>query len=183
MSDSILFVCDDGVELHVFYALKDTLFNVGVTLFKLSNKQFCFLPFRVVLPVVARRASVGKPARALDKVQIVVISPRLYIILSYQIKRSNKFHTIEVGAVKFRHHCLNLRAVQHTHKYGFDNVVVVVPEGNLVASKLLGKIIQVPPSHSRAKIARRFVYIVNGLENIRFEYGDRDSVICERFPR
>ena len=83
VSDSILFVCDDGVELHVFYALKDTLFNVGIALFKLSNKQFCFLPFRVILPVIARRTSVGKPARALDKVQIVVISPRLYIILSY----------------------------------------------------------------------------------------------------
>ena len=99
VSDSILFVCDDGVELHVFYALKDTLFNVGVTLFKLSNKQFCFLPFRVILPVVARRASVGKPARALDKVQIVVISPRLYIILSYQIKRANKFHSLKICTV------------------------------------------------------------------------------------
>ena len=126
------------------------------------------------MPVVARRASVGKPARALDKVQIVVISPRLYIILSYQIKRANKFHTIEVGAVKFRHHCLNLRAVQHAHKYGFDDVVVVVPQRDFVASQLLCKVVQISPSHSRAKIARRFVYIVNGLENIRFEYGDRD---------
>lgn len=96
---AILFVCDDGVELHVFYALKDTLFNVGVTLFKLSNKQFCFLPFRVILPVVARRASVGKPARALDKMQIVVISSRLYIILSYQIKRANKFHSLKICTV------------------------------------------------------------------------------------
>lgn len=37
---AVFFVCDDRVELHVFYALKDTLFNVGVTLFKLSNKEY-----------------------------------------------------------------------------------------------------------------------------------------------
>ena len=98
----------------------------------------------------------------------------LYIILSYKIHRTNKFHTLKICTVEFWHHCLHLSAVQHTHKYGFNNIIIVVTECDFITAEFFCFIIEVTPSHSGAKIARRFFYMHNRLKYIRLKNSYRN---------
>ena len=127
----------------------------------------------MILPVVAGGAGVGKLTRALDEVQPVIIAPRLDIVLADEVQRAYQLHAGEIRAVQLRHHALYLRAVQHTHEYGLDNVVIMVPKRNFIAAKLLREAVQVAAAHPRAEVARRFLDVVNGLEYVRLEYRDR----------
>lgn len=70
---------------------------------------------------------------ALDEMQLVCVPPGLDIVLADQIQRPDQLHTGKIRAVELRHHGLDLRAVEHAHKNGFNDVVIVMPERDLVA--------------------------------------------------
>ena len=159
--------------MHVFHTSEYAFLNVGIVLFQLANEFFRLLSLAVILPVVARRARVRKLACALYEMQIVVVSPRFYIVFAHEIKGAYELHSFKVRTVKFRHHSLYLRAVQHPHEYCLDDVVVMMSERDFVATELLCEVVQISASHPCAKIARRLVNVVHALENIRLEYGYR----------
>ena len=123
---------------------------------------------------IAGRAGVREPACALYKVQIVVLRPVLDLVLPYEVHRADKLHSREIRAVQLRHHGFHLTAVDHAHEYRFDHVVEVVPQCDLIAAQLLCLIVEVTTAHSRAEVAGIVLYIVHGVEYIRFEHGDRD---------
>ena len=102
--------------------------------------------------------------------QPVIIAPCLYIVLAHQIKRPYKLHSLKIGAVKLRHHSLYLRPVQHTHKYCFYNVVVMMTERYFITAETFCVIIKISPAHTRAQITGRFFHIINRFENIGFKY-------------
>lgn len=131
------------------------------------------MAFAVILSIVARRARVGKLASALYEMQIVVVSPRFYVVFAHKIKGAYELHSFKVRTVKFRHHSLYLRAVQHPHEYCLDDVVVMMSERNFVAAELLCEVVQISASHPCTKIARRLVNVVYALENVRLKYGYR----------
>ena len=134
--NAVGFISDNRFQIYVFDAFENTFFDVGICLFKVSYDFLGFLSFRVILPVVASCAGIGKFASALNEVQIVVISPLFYVIFADEIHRADKFHTLKVGAVQFRHHRLNLCAVKHAHKDCFDDIVVVVSQRDFIAAEL-----------------------------------------------
>ena len=129
----------------------------------------------MILSVVAGRAGVGKAAGALDEVQSVVIAPRLDVVLPDEVQRTDQLHARKIPAVQLWHHGLELSAVQHPHEIGFNYIVKVMPQSNLVASQLLRVAIEVSPAHPGAQVAGGFLHIVNRLENVGFKDSDRNS--------
>ena len=72
--------------------------------------------------------------------------------------------------MELRHHRLYLSAVQHTHKYRFNHIVIVMPERYLVTAEALCIVIQMTSPHPRTKITGRFFNVINRIENVRLEY-------------
>ena len=111
--------------------------------------------------------------------QTVIISPRLDIILAHQIQRADQLHALEVDAVKLRHHRLHLRTVEHSHEDCLNDIIVMMAKCDLVAAKLLCKMVQMAAAHSRAEVTRRIFDMVNRIENIGLENRDRNmEALC-----
>ena len=71
----------------------------------------------------------------------IIVTPRLDIVLTHEIKRTDQFHSIKIGAVKFWHHRLDLCSVKHTHEDCLDHIIIMMSECDFIASKLLCKMI------------------------------------------
>ena len=76
--------------------------------------------------------------------------------------------------MKLRHHRLHLRTVEHSHEDRLDDIIVMMAECNLVAAELLCKMIQMAAAHSRAEITRGIFHMVDRIENVCLENGDRN---------
>ena len=122
----------------------------------------------------AGRTSVCKSACTLNKVQAVIVSPVFDILFPDQIKRADQFHALKVLAVKFWHHRLDLCSVKHTHEDCLDHIIIMMSECDLIASKLLCKMIQMSSSHSCTQITWRLLNRKHRFKYIRFKYRNRD---------
>ena len=107
--------------------------------------------------------------------QVVRVAPGLDVVFPDEVHRADELHAGEIGAVEFRHHRLDLRAPEHAHDRRLDDVIEMMPQRNLAASKLLGLAVQVAPAHARAEIAGGLFYIVNGAKDIGLENLRRDA--------
>ena len=119
----------DGVQ-----AVEDALFDVRVFALEALDEHLDFLPLATATAVVTDGATFGKAAGALDKLQPVVIFPVDNVLLVDAIHGADEFHAAEIQAVEFGHHALQLRAVEHRHDGGLDDVGEVVAQRNLVAA-------------------------------------------------
>ena len=98
----------------------------------------------------------------------------LNICLSNQIHRANQLHPWEVCTVQLRHHRFDLSAVNHTHQNGFNDIIKMVSQCNLITSQYFRLMVQMPTPHSCTEIAGIVFYIINGIKDIGFKYGNRD---------
>ena len=112
---------------------------------------------------------------ALDEMKMIEVSPGLDIFLADQIHRPDQFHSFKVLAVQFRHHRLDLTGPEYRHQYGFDHIIIMMSERNLIAAKFLRLPVQVSPPHPCAQIAGRFLYLIDRVENPGLKDGDRNS--------
>ena len=119
----------DGVQ-----AVEDALFDVRVFALEALDESLDFLALATATTVVTDSAAFGKAAGALDKLQPVVIFPVDNVLLVDAIHGADEFHAAEIQAVEFGHHALQLRAVEHRHDGGLDDVGEVVTQRNLVAA-------------------------------------------------
>ena len=94
----VLFIGYYRIDIDIFNTSENALFNIRIGAFERPYQFLCLLPFRMILPVVAGRAGIGKLAGALYKMQIVIVAPRLYIVLPYEVKRTYKLHTLVICA-------------------------------------------------------------------------------------
>ena len=108
-------------------------------------------------------------AGALQKVQSVPIPPSADVGLPNIVHRADQFHAVKIGAVQFRHHGLNLPAMEHSHQDRLNDVVIVMTERDLITSEFLGFAVKISPSHSRAEIAGVFLHVEHGIEDIRLK--------------
>ena len=162
MDLAVLLVGDNGAEVDVFHAAEDVLLHLRIDLFQLSDEVLDLKTLRFGLSVlVAGGAVFGELAGTLYEVEVIVVPPVLYISLADKIQRTYQLHALEVGAVELRHHGLHLTAVEHTHKYGLDNVIEVVTESDLVAAELLCLAVKVAAAHTRADVAGILLDIVD----------------------
>ena len=119
----------DGVQ-----AVEDALFDVRVFALETLDERLDFLTLASTTAVVTDGATFGKAAGTLDKLQPVVIFPVDNVLLVDAIHGADEFHAAEIQAVEFGHHALQLRAVEHRHDGGLDDVGKVVSQRNLVAA-------------------------------------------------
>ena len=141
-----------------------------IRLFQFAYQTLGILPLGVGGTVIAR---FGKAAGALQKAQAVIVAPCLDIVLSDVIQRTDQLHALIVGAVELGHHRLHLTAPEHTHQNRFDHVVIVMAEGDLVATELLRLFIQPAAAHSGAQITRRLFDFIHRVEDRDIKNGDR----------
>ena len=157
----------DGVQ-----AVEDALFDVRVFALEALDERLDFLAFAAATAVVADGAAFGKAAGALDKLQPVVIFPVDNVLLVDAIHGADEFHAAEIQAVELGHHALQLRAVEHRHDGGLDDVGEVVAQRNLVAAQVLCLVVEVAAAHLGANVAGGTFGVVCHVENVRLENGD-----------
>ena len=87
MAHAALLVGYDRIEIDILHAFKDIALYEWILLFQLTDQFLDFYALGLVFFVIAGGAGVGELAGTLDEMQVVVISPRLDIILAYQIQR------------------------------------------------------------------------------------------------
>ena len=166
MPYSAFFVRYHGIQIDILHALEDVALHEWVLLFQGADQLFDLHTLGLVFFVVAGGAGVGELAGALDKVQVIVIAPRLNVVLAHQIQRADELHALKVGAVKLRHHGLDLGTVKHAHKNGLDDIVIVVSQRDLVAAQLLRERVKMSTSHAGAEITRGFLDGIDRIENV-----------------
>ena len=157
----------DGVQ-----AVEDALFDVRVFALEALDESLDFLALAAATAVIANGAAFGKAAGALDKLQPVVIFPVDNVLLVDAIHGADEFHAAEIQAVEFGHHALQLRAVEHRHDGGLDDVGEVVAQRNFVAAQVLCLVVEVAAAHLGANVAGGTFGVVRHVENVRLENGD-----------
>ena len=144
--------------------VEDIFFNIGIVLFQCLNQLFDFCSFGVVHTVFF-----GKTAGTLNEFQMIIIFPGNDGIFMNAVKRSDKFHTLKVGTVKFGRHGLKLSSVKDTQKKSFNYVIEVMSQSDFITAEFTGFLIEVSSSHSCTEITRTFTdFICNG-KNICFK--------------
>ena len=159
----------DGVQ-----AVENALFDVRVFAFEALDERLDFLAFAAATAVVADGAAFGKAAGALDKLQPVVVFPVDDVLLVDAIHGADEFHAAKIQTVELGHHALQLRAVEHRHDGGLDDVGEVVAQRNLVAAQVLCLVVEVAAAHLGANVAGGTFGVVRHVENVRLENGDGD---------
>ena len=175
MLHAVLLIGDHGVEINILNASEDMRLDFGILLFQLPYQLLDLDALGTVFLVIACGAGVRKLACALNEMQAVIVAPCLYIVLADEIQRTDELHALKIGAVQLGHHGLYLRAVQHAHENSLYNVVIVVPQRDLVAAERAGVGVKVPAPHPRAQIARGFVHCVHRVEYVRLKHRYRHA--------
>ena len=149
MFDSVFLVCNYRTQIDIFHTLKNISLYIRVRFFQFCDQVLDLHPFGCTASIrTAGTACLGKPAGALQKMQMIVISPMLDIIFPYQIQRTNQLHPLKIRAVQLWHHGLYLRTIQHSHQDCFNHIIIVVSKCDLVASKFFCLTVEMPSSHS-----------------------------------
>ena len=163
---SLLLPGGEGLYADRVERIENALFNVRISFLQAADQLLDLFPLAFPDTVSRMGDAVRKVAGALDEFQAVVAAPGDDILLLDAVEGPDQLHTGEILAVELRHHALQLGTVEHGHDGGLDDVVQVVPEGNLVASQLPRLIIQETAPHSGAEIAGAVRYAVRDIKDV-----------------
>ncbi len=83
------------------------------------------------------RAGIRKMTGTLQEVKVIIISPGTDVALPDKIKGADQLHPLKICAVELWHHRLDLRTVKHAHQDCLDHVIIMMPQRDLIAAKLL----------------------------------------------
>ena len=86
---------------------------------------------------VGFRVALGHSAGALNELQSAMLRPAYDTALANEIQRTYKLHSAVIFAVQLGHHRLDLRTIEHSHKYRLYNIIKVMTERDFTAPKLL----------------------------------------------
>ena len=134
---SARFIARKCVEADRVNAAEYAFFYTRIISLQMTKQCFDFLSLGTTSAVIAACAVLRKPARALYKFQIVISLPIENILLVDAIHRTDELHSLEVFAVKLRHHRLQLRAVKHRHNSCFYHITHMMAERDFITAKLL----------------------------------------------
>ena len=84
MKLTVLLVADHCVNIHMLHTAENVAFHLRTFCVQHLDQFLGTLTLGSIVRI-ARGAGVRKLAGALDKVKVVVISPSLYVVLSYKI--------------------------------------------------------------------------------------------------
>lgn len=140
----VLFVAEKLVDTDILCGMEDVALDHRIGFLQLRDDA---LGFHSLVPGAGcvgrlRRHGTGgagicEVTSALDEVKMILISPCLDVVLSDKIKRADQLHFAKIRALQSGEHGLPLPGVQHSHKGGLNDIIVVVSERNFVAAELL----------------------------------------------
>ena len=81
MADTVFFITDHSVQVDVLHTAEDILLNVRILLAKLPDQILDLRALGALLCTAAGSTAFRETAGTLDKVQVVVITPCLDIVL------------------------------------------------------------------------------------------------------
>ena len=169
-----LVISDDRLQIDVVNTVEDVHVDRVTALSELRDQLLHLVALRSLF-AAACRATLRETARTLDKVEVIVISPRLDIRLADHVHRTDQLHALKVLAVELRHHGLDLSAIQHSHQRRLDHIVKMMSKRDLVAAELFRVGLKISAAHSRAEITRALIHVGNDIEDIAVKHLDRDS--------
>ena len=132
-----LLIGDHRIQVYIFHTAENMGLHIGIFLLHGADELLDLYPFGTIFLVVAGGTRVRELAGALDEMQVVVIPPCLDIVFPDEVQRADQLHALKVGTVQLGHHRLDLRAVEHSHKYRLYNIIKVMTERDFTAPKLL----------------------------------------------
>ena len=170
-----VFEAGEGVQLDAVDGPENALLNVGIGLFQLPQQHLHLLALALPDAVAGSIPGLGEAASALQKFQMVVVSPGNDGILVDAVQRADQLHTGEILAMELGRHGLDLGAVKQSQERGLNDIGEVVAQGDLIAAQLLRLGIQAAPAHPGAEIAGVLVHLNSDIENIAFKDGDGNA--------
>ncbi len=120
---------------------------------------------------MAGGACIGEVAGTLKEVKLIVVPPSADGLFPDKIEGSYQFHAFIVPAPELRHHGLYLPAVEHAHESRLNDIIVVMSQGNLIASQFLGLAVEITPPHSGTEVAWIFFHLIHCIEDSGFKNG------------
>ena len=154
MSHTVLLVLNKGIYIDILYTLEYVALHKRIGLLECCYELLDLLTLGLCLLIVAGGTCIRELTCTLYKMKFIIIPPRLDVVFPYHIKRSDELHALKVGAVKLRHHSLHLCPIEHAHKYGLYDIIIVMSKCYLVAAKLLCITVQMTTSHPGTEITR-----------------------------
>ena len=142
MPGTALLVRNHRVQIYIFHAPEDVFLYLRVLRCKCADQVLDRTPFGALLCAAAGSAALCQTTGTLDKMQIIIIPPANDILFPDQIHGTDQFHTVKIGAVELGHHGLNLRAIEHSHQDGLNHIIIMVPQGDLVAPQIFRLAVQ-----------------------------------------
>ena len=147
MSHTALLVLNKSIYIDILHTLEYVALHKWVGLLECCYELLDLLTLGLCLLIVAGGTCIRELTCTLYKMKFIIIPPRFDVVLPHHIKRSDELHALKVGAVKFRHHGLHLRPVEHTHEYSLYDIIIVMSKSYLVAAKLFCIAVQMTSSH------------------------------------
>ena len=171
MPHAALFVAHERIQLYSVNAVEDSFFCAGRFRLQRSDEILRALSARIGF------ARGGECTAAGEEGECVFLGPRENITLLDAVKWADQFHPRIVVACAFRTHSLQLTAVEHSHQCGFNHVVEVMPQCDLITPQLLRLRVEMSAPHSCTEEARMFFLLVHHRQNICSEYFQRNAEI------
>ena len=114
----------------------------------------------------------GEAAGALQEAEAVFIAPLPDVGFPDVVEGPEEFHAGAACAVQLGHHGADFAGVEDAHQEGFDGIVEMMAQGDLVAAQGAGAAVQVAAAHAGAQVARRLFHVKHGIKNGCFEEGE-----------
>lgn len=140
----VLFVAEKLVDTDILCGMEDVALDHRIGFLQLRDDA---LGFHSLVPGAgcvgrlrchgAGGAGICEVTSALDEVKMILISPCLDVVFTDKIERADQLHSVKIRALQSGEHGLPLSGVQHSHKGGLNDIVVVMPERNFVAAEFL----------------------------------------------
>lgn len=140
----VLFVAEKLVDTDILCGMEDVALDHRIGFLQLRDDA---LGFHSLVPGAGcvgrlRRHGTGgagicEVTSALDEVKMILIAPCLDVVFTDKIERADQLHSVKICALQSGEHGLPLPGVQHSHKGGLNDIVIVVSERNFVAAELL----------------------------------------------
>lgn len=140
----VLFVAEKLVDTDILCGMEDVALDHRIGFLQLRDDALGFHSLVTGAGRIGRLrrhgtggAGICEVTSALDEVKMILISPCLDVVLADKIKRADQLHFVKICALQSGEHGLPLPGVQHSHKGGLNDIIVVMPERNFVAAELL----------------------------------------------
>lgn len=167
---AVSLITREGFDPDGMQGSKNIVFDAGIVLLQAADQILDFLTLGTA--VITAGIVLRKAAGTADEFQIVGSAPGDDGILLDAVKRPDQLHAGKVFTVSLGDDRFQLGGIEHGHDGGFDHIVEMMSQSDLVAAEFLCLVVQVSSAHAGTQIAGLSADIVGNLKDICFKDGN-----------